>query len=89
MLGSEYKALFLLPALYFIGWAVFTLYRALSGKYQKDSLQNAYYVVFEFSDGSHYKHNVETKEHADEVISMLSEKMKKALKNECFFLYLS
>lgn len=139
MLGSEYKALFLLPALYFIVWAVFTLYRALSGKYQKelhnyikksanptettikiehflantpvlygvrcneeffclqygiqnifretstltrvhkkDSLQNAYYVVFEFSDGSHYKHNVETKEHADEVIAMLSEKMNKS-----------
>lgn len=134
MLGSEYKALFLLPALYFIGWAVFTLYHALSGKYQKeihqyitassnptettikiehflantpvlygvrcneeffclqygiqnifretstlawvykkDSLQQAYYIVFGFSDGSLYKHNVENADCANELIAVLTE----------------
>lgn len=134
MLGSEYKVLFLLPALFFIGWAVLTLYRALSGKYQKeihnyikesanptettikidhflantpalygvrcnkeffclqygiqnlfretsrlawvykkDSLQQAYFLVFGFSDGKLYTHNVENEEHANEVLAILGE----------------
>lgn len=134
MHGSDYKILFLLPALFFIGWAVLTLYRALSGKYQKeihsyvkesanptettikidhflantpslygvrcnkeffclqygiqnlfretstlvwvykkDSLQQAYFLVFGFSDGKLYTHNVENEEHANEILAILYE----------------
>lgn len=134
MQSSEYKLLFLFPALFFFCWVFLTLYRAYSGKYQKDihnyiknsanptestikiehflantpalygircdkeffclqygiqnlfretstlvwvykkdSLQQAYFLVFGFSDGKLCTHNVENEEHANEVLAILDE----------------